>query len=59
MSSILLAPAMVLSGKRELVPLTNKKSPALLICGYAPLGVAFPATNFPIMYYNLPTASLS
>src|SRR5690606_29087114 len=44
-SSILCTPAKVLSGKRELVPLMNIKSPTRFTCGYAPRGVAFPSTN--------------
>ena len=39
------APAMRLSGRRELVPETNRKSPARLMWGYLPRGVALPATT--------------
>ena len=40
------APAMVLSARRELVPETIRKSPARLMCGYFPRGVALPSTDF-------------
>ena len=39
------APAKLLSGRRELVPETNRKSPARLMCGKRPRGVALPATT--------------
>ncbi|KAG1433222.1 hypothetical protein G6F55_014703 [Rhizopus delemar] len=39
------APAIRLSGRRELVPETHRKSPARLMWGYLPRGVALPATT--------------
>src|SRR5665213_2291202 len=38
------APAKVLSGCRELVPETNRKSPARRTCGKRPRGLALPGT---------------
>ncbi|KAG1071569.1 hypothetical protein G6F40_017542 [Rhizopus arrhizus] len=39
------APAIRLAGRRERVPETNRKSPARLMWGYLPRGVALPATT--------------
>src|SRR5437868_5731031 len=39
------APAMELSARRELVPDTMRKSPARLMCGNFPRGVALPFTT--------------
>src|SRR3569833_2080623 len=48
-------PAIVLSALRELVPDTNRKSPARLTCEYLPRGVAFPSTI--LLFVMNPSAS--
>ena len=43
------APAKLLSGRRELVPETYRKSPARLMCGNLPRGVALPSTTVALL----------